>query len=154
MAAVTLTPADFAAWDVLEQDKLAVLIEDVLAQAEIIAPCIVEDDFPYAAAARATLREAVLRRLDAGTGTLVTRQEGTGPFTRSETIDNRQQRVILRPADVTDLQRLCAQYTGSKADRLGTVNLDPQKGQIPYTMADRPDLWFQYLSPVPPSPTE
>ena len=83
MAQVTLTPSDFGPWGVEDDPKLAELIEDVLAQAATLAPCIVDPAFPYDKAARATLREAVLRRLDAGTGGVVTKTQGTGPLTRA-----------------------------------------------------------------------
>ena len=120
-----LTVDDFAAWDVAEPEKLPELVEDVLATAAIVAPCLTDPAFPYGRAARATLREAVLRRLDAGTGAVVTRSEGTGPFSRSETIDNRTRRAILSPSDIGDLQALCRAFNGATRPRAGAVNLDP-----------------------------
>lgn len=149
MAAVGLTPTDFAPWGIVEQDKLVVLIEDVLAQAAIVAPCILEATFPYAAAAKALLREAVLRRLDAGSGAIITRLEGTGPFQRSETIDNRIRRGILQPLDISDLQKLCVAAGGGTSPRGGSVNLDPNPDGIPDAFSDRPDLWFQTNFPSP-----
>lgn len=151
MAQVTLTPSDFGPWGVEDDPKLAELIEDVLAQAATLAPCIVDPAFPYDKAARATLREAVLRRLDAGTGGVVTKTQGTGPFSESETIDNRLRRTILQPADISDLQRLCGLFTGV-GRRAGAVNMDPNPAGPSGWLADRPDLWFQRVSPVPPPP--
>ena len=146
MPRVTLAPTDFTSWGIADQGKLSDLITDALAQARIIAPCIDDDEFPYHEAARATLREAVLRRLDAGTGAVTTRTEGVGPFQRTETIDNRSRRVILQPVDITDLQRLCAKFLGDPMPRAGAVNLDPHNGVVD-PFVDRPDLWFQYNVP-------
>lgn len=146
MSVVTLVPADFSAWNVTDQAKLAELITDALAQAAVVAPCITEDTFQYAEAARATLRESVLRRLDAGTGALVTRSEGTGPFQRSETIDNRLRRTVLQPSDIADLQRLCALHNGT-SPRGGSIDLDPGDELDPFDIRNRPDLWFQINVP-------
>lgn len=150
MVDTALTPSDFAPWGVTDDNgKLSELIRDVMAQAVIVAPCLSDPSFPYRDAARATLREAVLRRLDAGTGTITTKQQGTGPFTSTETIDNRQKRGILSPSDITDLQRLCLTFKGGRTTRAGSVNLDPHPGGDPLDLASRPDLWFQINSPYP-----
>lgn len=122
-----LTIDDFAAWQLDEANtaKLAELVGDALASAEIVAPCLADPDFQLHRAAKAILREAVLRRLDAGTGAVVTRSEGTGPFSKSETVDNRSRRSILQPSDIADLQNLCRSVSGAPRPRGGAVNMDP-----------------------------
>lgn len=146
-----LVEEDFTAWNLGADDleKLPELIGDILAQAAIVAPCLEAADFSYARAAKAVLREAVLRRLDAGTGAVTTQHQGTGPFQHSETIDNRANRGILRPNDIRELQLLCTLQSGAADDlQAGALNLDPQDG-IPLTgrLVDRPDLWFQLNVP-------
>lgn len=124
-----LTLKDFEAWGVEHDPKIAEMIGDVLAQAAIVAPCLSEPDFPYAAAAKAILREAVLRRFEAGPGGVTTRQQGTGPFSQSETVDTRMQRGILQPRDIVSLEQLCKAYRGESAARAGSLNLDPGAGR-------------------------
>lgn len=144
-----LTADDFTAWDVTDHDKLDALIGDVLSQAVVVAPCLDAAEFAYARAAKAILREAVLRRLDAGSGALTTRQQGTGPFSQMEVIDQRSNRTILRPADISQLQALCSLHNGEvEGPRLGAINLDPAKSASPgQRLIDRPDLWFQINVP-------
>lgn len=151
---MTLTPADFKAWDQAqdEPEKLKVLIEDALATAAIVAPCINEPDFTYTIAAKAILREAVLRRLDAGTGAVTTYQTSTGPYGETQTVDTRLRRTIFQPSDVQELERLCKLYRGDSGPRAGSVNLDPAGNQpvvVPPQFWDRPDLWLQHNGPWP-----
>lgn len=104
MAAVTLIPADLAPFATIEPAKAQAMIDDALALAARVAPCITEATFEHDAAARAILRGAVLRWNDTGTGALT--QQGAGPFQMS--VDTRQtRRGMFWPSEIRQLQELC-----------------------------------------------
>lgn len=113
MAAVTLAPADLEPFATIEPAKAQAMIDDALALAARVAPCITEDTFTYEAAAKAILRGAVLRWHEAGSGAL--QSETAGPF--AQAIDTRQQRRgMFWPSEITDLERLCADSAPSAFD--------------------------------------
>ncbi len=117
MAAVHIEPADLAPFADIDPAKAAALIDDAIAMAAMIAPCILSDDFTQEAAAKAILRGAILRRNDAGTGALTQRQ--AGPF--GESIDTRQAwRGWFLPAEAEQLRKLCSSG-GSGAYSVDTV---------------------------------
>ena len=104
MAAVELTPEDLEPFAVIDEDKAQATIDDALAIAALVAPCITDDDFAYPGAAKAIIRGAVLRWNDAGSGAV--QQEQAGPF--GVTVDTRQQRRgMYWPQEITQLQDLC-----------------------------------------------
>jgi len=104
VAAVALTPEDLAPFADIDPAKAAAMIEDALALAATVAPCITEDSFTGEGAARAILRGAVLRWHESGTGALQT--QSAGPF--GVTLDNRQpRRGLFTPTEIEQLQGLC-----------------------------------------------
>ena len=104
MAAVTLTPADLTAFATIDVVKAQAMIDDALALAALVAPCITSTDFEYAAAAKAILRGAILRWNEAGSGAM--QEQHAGPFGQS--IDTRQQRRgMFWPSEIESLQQLC-----------------------------------------------
>jgi hypothetical protein len=120
VAAVTLTPFDLAPFAVISEDKAFAMIEDALAISARIAPCILEAEFSYAAAAKAVLRGAILRWNEAGTGALSA--ESAGPF--SGTIDTRQpRRNLFWPSEITQLQDMCKGDETSGAFQIDTVSV-------------------------------
>ena len=125
MVALTMTPADLTpfAKTPIPEAKAQAMIDDALAIAATVAPCILTEDFAYAAAAKAYLREAILRWHDAGTGAVT--QVTTGPF--SQTTDDRSpRRGMFWPSEITGLQRLCASGNGGAF----TIDTIPQGRQI------------------------
>lgn len=121
MTAVTLTPDDLAPFATIDQDKALAMIEDALALASRVAPCIRDEDFEYADAARAIIRGAVLRWHDAGSGAAV--QQTAGPF--SQTFDNRQtRRGMFWPTEINDLAALCADSSSGKAFEVDLMPTD------------------------------
>jgi hypothetical protein len=94
VTAVALTSADLVPFGVIETAKAQAMIDDVLAIAARVAPYAFEDNFEYPEAAKAILRGAVLRRNDAGSGGIVQRQRTDGPFTRSETVDQKRTDIL------------------------------------------------------------
>lgn len=109
MAAVHITVDDLLPFAPgIDEAKAEAMIEDALALAAEVAPCILEESFTKPAAAKAILRGAILRWNDAGTGAVVS--QAAGPF--SQTIDtSKVRRAMFWPSEITDLQKLCG---GSK----------------------------------------
>lgn len=104
MAAVTLVPDDLAPFATIDAAKAQAMIDDALAMAARVAPCITEETFEHDAAAKAILRGAVLRWNEAGTGAL--QQQTAGPFGMQ--VDTRQQRRgMFWPSEIKQLQELC-----------------------------------------------
>jgi hypothetical protein len=120
----------------IDEDKAAAMIDDALAMAALIAPCILADDFVNEAAAKAIIRRAILRWHDTGSG--VVSAQAAGPF--SQTVDTRQpaSRSTFTGPEKDDLQRLCAPVAG----RAFEVDLTPAGAAIPtseYSMWSGPD---------------
>lgn len=104
MTAVTFLPSDLDAFANIDPVKASAMIEDAMALAARVAPCILTAEFAYAAAAKAILRGAILRWNEAGTGATV--QQSAGPFAQS--IDTKQQRRgMFWPQEIEQLQDLC-----------------------------------------------
>lgn len=120
MAAVTLTVADLQPFAPnIEPVKAQAMIDDAMALAARVAPCITDVAFAYPDAAKAILRGAVLRWNDSGTGAVT--QQAAGPF--SQTLDTRQtRRSMFWPSEITELQKLCREAT-SGAFSIDTVGL-------------------------------
>lgn len=108
----------------IDTKKAEAMIESTIAMASApwIAPCIVEDDFKYAAQAKVILVGAILRWNDAGSGAIT--QVSAGPF--QQTIDNRSERKrMFWPSEVTDLQRLCGV---ARTGRAFSIDTTPSRG--------------------------
>lgn len=121
MAAVSLTPDDLVPFATIDGAKAQAMIDDAMALAARVAPCILDADFTYDAAAKAILRGAVLRWNDAGTGSV--QYQMAGPF--SQSIDTKQpRRGMFWPSEITDLQRLCTDQQSSGAFAVDTVPTD------------------------------
>ena len=104
MPAVSLSVDDLTPFATIPEDKAEAMIADALALAARVAPCITDDTFEYADAAKAILRGAILRWHEAGSGAL--QAQSSGPF--SQTIDTRQQRKgMFWPSEIEQLQDLC-----------------------------------------------
>jgi hypothetical protein len=117
--AVSITPDDLAPFASIAVDKAQAMIDDALAMAALVAPCINDADFAFNDAAKAIIRGAVLRWNDAGTGVL--QQQGAGPF--QQTIDTRQtRRQLFWPSEIEQLRKLCE--TSSGAFGIDTLSTD------------------------------
>jgi hypothetical protein len=104
MPSVSLTPAHLAPFATIAVEKAEAMIDDVMALAARVAPCISESDFAHDAAARAILRRVVLRWNDQGSGVLTT--ESVDDY--SGTTDTRQpSKNLFWPSEITQLQDLC-----------------------------------------------
>lgn len=122
MAAIFLVPGDLAPFAEIPEAKAQAMIDDAVALAVRVAPCINEPEFSQHAAARAILRGAVLRWNEAGTGALHSETLGSD---YSYTTDNRQQRRgLFWPSEIEQLQGLCRSApTGAfSVDTLGGLS--------------------------------
>lgn len=109
--ALTFSPSDLEPFATIDEAKAEAMIEDALAMAELVAPCIAAADFDErkAAAAKAILRGAILRWHDSGSGAVS--QQVAGPFQQS--LDTRQpRRALFWPSEIEQLQKLCSTDDG------------------------------------------
>lgn len=122
MPAVTITPADLAPFAQIDPEKAQAMIDDALALAARVAPCINDTAFEYDDAAKAILRGAILRWNEAGTGS-VQYQTG-GPY--SVSIDTKQpRRGMFWPSEISELAALCSDNANAgKAFEIDTVPPD------------------------------
>lgn len=121
MAAVSITVDDLRVFapDIDEAKALA-MIEDAMATAIRVAPCIITEEFEHPGAAKAILRAALLRWHESGNGAVTS--QSAGPF--SQTIDtSTPRRRLFWPSEIDDLAGLCgAQSSGAFAiDTLATT---------------------------------
>lgn len=122
--AVELTPADLAPFATIDEAKASVMIDDALALAATVAPCILSDSFAQDAAARAIIRGAILRWNETGAGGVVT-QQSAGPM--SQTVTSGVRKGMFWPSEIRQLQRLCG--TGrSRAFMIDTTPLAAESG--------------------------
>ncbi|MBP2211089.1 hypothetical protein JOJ87_001433 [Rhodococcus ruber] len=123
MAAVAMTVDDLIPFaPTIDEAKAALMIEDAIATASVVAPCILEDTFVHEAAAKAIIRGAILRWNDSGNGAVVS--QAAGPY--SQTIDTRvNRRSMFYPSEITDLQRLCQAYKRGRAFTVDTTPVVP-----------------------------
>ena len=84
--------------------KAQAFIDDAIALALTVAPCLSDDDLSddKVAAARAILRQTVARWIDRGSG--ITTQEGVGPFQWSQ---DTSKGGLFWPSEITALQSIC-----------------------------------------------
>lgn len=134
MPAVTITTDDLAPFADIDSVKAEAMIDDALALAVRVAPCILDAEFEYADAAKAVIRGAILRWNDAGSGAVV--QQQAGPFGQS--IDTKSaRRGMFWPTEIADLSGLCADNANSgKAFEIDMMPADVGPG---YWSA--PDTW-------------
>lgn len=101
----------------LDEEKAEILIKDALAMAILIAPCIEDDDFPYADAAEAIIRGAILRWYDSSNNPGTSSVSLTaGEFTKTESFDtNSPRRNLFMVSEKRELEDLCKKSGNSAA---------------------------------------
>lgn len=129
MAAVSLEPSDLTPFASIAEEKAQAMIDDALALAARVAPCITDTDFEYDAAAKAILRGAILRWNDSGSGALQSQQ--AGPF--GQALDTRQpRRSMFWPSEITQLQQLCGLSSTVLTTSLAGEDGTPTLPSYPY----------------------
>jgi len=102
---------DLQAFGLPMEARTSAMVEDAIAQALTVAPCLQDETTLSAvqkASAKAILRGAIVRWYEAGSGAKVTQQRTAGVFSESETFDNSQQRKgAFWPSEITMLQGIC-----------------------------------------------
>ena len=79
MPAVSISPEDLKPYRPdIPPDQAQAMIDDAMAYAAFIAPCILDPRFEYEAAAEAIIKQAIIRWYDAGTGSVTS--QTAGPF--------------------------------------------------------------------------
>lgn len=105
-----ITPGDLEPFADIAIDKAEAMIEDALAMATRVAPCITEPDFDQQAAVKAVLRGAILRWDESGQGGLTAQQVTAGPYSQSNSFDTRTTRkTLFWPSEIEALQELCSE---------------------------------------------
>ena len=96
----------------IDQGRAQAFIDDALALAVLVAPCLADPSPDIIPAAKAVLRGAILRWYEAGSGAVT--QQTAGPF--SQTVDtSRVRRNQFFPSEITQLQKLCKESTRGAA---------------------------------------
>jgi hypothetical protein len=120
MATLGLMPTDLEPFGLMDSIKAQVMIDDALAMARMVAPCLGADALTadQAAAAKAVVRGAVLRWHEAGDAGLTQRQQTIGPASIGESFDNRQnRRGMFWPTEIHQLQAICRTVSGTASPR-------------------------------------
>ena len=125
-----ITPDDLAPFADIDPAKAGAMIEDAEAMAVMAAPCLSDTEFlndeRLVAAVKAILRGALLRWDEAGSGALSQKSQTAGPFTNSESYDNRQSRKgMFWPSEIAQLRDLCTEFNGDTASGAFSVDTAP-----------------------------
>lgn len=101
-----ITPEDLkAALPGQSDEALQAWIDDALALAERIAPCISHPEFPHGAALKALIRAAI--RYNAGGGGGAVTQISAGPWQKSVDTRNTTSGIMFSPAQEKQLRAMC-----------------------------------------------
>ncbi|MDR1079240.1 MAG: hypothetical protein LBL55_11430 [Propionibacteriaceae bacterium] len=109
-----LTPDDLRIFNpAIGLVKAEAMIADALAQAQLVAPCLLDPDGLtelQRSQFRSVLRVALLRWEEAGAGGVQASSETVGPFTRQERLDtsvDRSRRGLFWPWEIVLLESIC-----------------------------------------------
>lgn len=123
-----ITPDDLTPFAEINTAKAAAMIEDAMADASRVAPCILDVDLAPAKVAqfKSVLRAALLRWHDSGSGAL--QSQNAGPF--GQTLDTRQaRRGMFWPSEIESLEGICKPRTKGRA---GAIDLTPPAARRGY----------------------
>lgn len=138
MAAVQIATTDLTPFAEIDEAKAQAMIDDALALAARVAPCILTAEFVYEDAAKAILRAAILRWNDSGSGAFAGDSVNLGSLGRSQTFDTRQTRKsMFWPSEISELQALCKGEESSGAFSVDTAPPCDHAGHSPWC-----DLFF------------
>lgn len=120
---VIIAPEDLAPFAEIEPVKAAAMIEDAVAMAQLVAPCLRESLDPAdQAAVKAILRGAIIRWHDAGSGAFTNQQASLGSASLADSYDNRQTRkAMFWPTEISQLQDLCRNRANTAAYEINTI---------------------------------
>lgn len=130
-----LTPEDLAPFSEIAEAKAQAMIDDAIAMASLVAPCISPDSEVVLTPSqqdtvKAVMRRAVLRWNDLGTGAIT--QQTSGPFTQSLDTTRATPRSLFWPSEIADLQAVC-KAAGDEEDHgreVFTINTGRPRGPV------------------------
>lgn len=156
MASLTISHGDLTPFSPeISEERAEAMIEDVLARAKRFAPCLKGSDLDpdVAAAAKAILRDVILRWYDQGSGVVVQKQTSVGPYQASESTDSSRSKPRFWPSEIRELQTLCTDG-GPRQRKAFSLDLSGMASKVLIVidgevvdLATRPDLWLEYGSP-------
>lgn len=115
--AVTLELSDLTPFvPDLAAAKAEAMIGDAIAQASLVAPCILGDTLPPESerAAKAILRGAILRWEATGAGGVTTQHsQSAGQISEAVTMTTGARRSMFWPTEIRDLRNLCGRSSGA-----------------------------------------
>lgn len=118
---------DLTPFATIDDDKAEAMVADAIALAALYAPGLADEDSLSAqqlAAAKAVLREAVLRWNDIGSGALSTQTAGI----YTQVVDTRQpRRGRFSPSEISALQKICVEPTNGGAFSIDTAAAEPMR---------------------------
>lgn len=125
-----LTPADLAPFADIDPVKAQEMIDDALAMAVLVAPCLAPDSGTVLSemqskTVKAILRRAIVRWNEVGTG--VVSQQTSGPFSQTTDTTRSGSKSLFWPSEVNDLQAVC-RAAGAAPDRGGAYAIDTAPG--------------------------
>lgn len=113
-----LTPADLEPFADIPTAKAVAMIEDAVAMAALVAPCLADEAITLTASqtstVKAILRRAVLRWNDVGTGAVS--QQTAGAFSQSMDTTRVASKSLFWPSEISDLQAVCRAASAEPAD--------------------------------------
>lgn len=121
MSAVDITLDDLEPFADIDDAKAAAMLEDALAMAELVAPCITDNGFDHPGAAKALIRGAILRWNDQGSGAVVS--STSGPFTQQ--VQQQGRKNMFWPSEIEQLQNLCR---SGKPGGAFSIDTSPARG--------------------------
>lgn len=101
-----VSPGDLrAALPGVSDDELQQWIDDAVALAAHIAPCITRPEFPHGAALKAVLRAAIRYNAKGGSGAVT--QLSAGPWQKSMDTRTTSSGILFSPAQEKQLRAMC-----------------------------------------------
>ena len=100
----------------IDEAKADLMIEDAIAQASLVAPCILGDDLAEESvrAVKAILRGAILRWEATGAGGVTTQHStSAGQMSEAITTTTGARRSMFWPQEIRDLRNLCGRVSGA-----------------------------------------
>lgn len=95
----------------IDEAKAQAMIDDAVAQATLVAPCLLDEDTltdAQKAQFKAVLRSAIIRWDDAGNSAATNESETAGAVSHSITVDSsRLRKGLFWPSEIDQLQKVC-----------------------------------------------
>lgn len=147
MALVNITYDDLVPFAPdLKKEKADAMIEDVLARAVSHAPQIADNslDEQQAQAGKGILRRVILRWNDSGSGAVTQSTTSAGPYSQSQTVDNKSgHKKLFYEDELADLKALGQEVPSMRGK---AFSIDMSKSRVGTNAVLQPGhpFWFQF----------